>query len=290
MRLRRTAGILWLSSILVLGGVDGPSNHRSAGSAAAAGPAEYRLVWADEFGKPGLPDPTKWTYEIGFVRNNELQWYQPDNARCENGLLVIEARRERKPNPEYAAGSADWRKKRTHAEYTSPSLTTKGLHSWQFGRFEMRARIDTRLGLWPAFWTLGVQGEWPHNGEIDIMEYYRGMLLANVAWGIAGRRWQPQWDSVKKPISELGGPDWSSQFHTWRMDWNSESIQLFVDGNLMNSTQLADTTEEGKDKKNPFRQPHYILLNLAIGGTNGGDPSDTQFPARFEVDYVRIYQ
>ncbi|MHC4119462.1 MAG: glycoside hydrolase family 16 protein, partial [Planctomycetota bacterium] len=142
----------------------------------------YKLVWSDEFDKDGRPDPDKWTYERGFVRNEELQWYQPDNARCEGGLLIIEARRERQANPRYDPNSNRWSRKREYCEYTSASVTTKGLHSWKYGRFEMRGRIDTRSGMWPAFWTLGVEGPWPSNGEIDIMEYYRGMLLANAAW------------------------------------------------------------------------------------------------------------
>ena len=143
--------------------------------------AGYKLVWSDEFNKHGRPDPNKWTYERGFVRNRELQWYQPENARCENGLLIIEGRRERKVNPRYRPDSRNQMERREYAEYTSASLTTRGLHSWQYGRFEMRGRIDTRDGLWPAFWTLGVEGPWPGCGEIDIMEYYRGMLLANAA-------------------------------------------------------------------------------------------------------------
>ena len=88
-------------------------------------------------------------------------------------------RREAKSNSNHSSSSSDWRRARKSAEYTSASLTTRGLHGWQFGRFEMRARIDTRSGLWPAFWTLAVSGEWPSGGEIDIMEYYRGVGKAH---------------------------------------------------------------------------------------------------------------
>jgi beta-glucanase (GH16 family) len=264
--------------------------------------SSYQLVWSDEFNYQGAPDPNKWTYERGFVRNQELQWYQPENARCENGTLLIEARRERKQNPRYTPGSNNWAQSREYAEYTSASVTTRGLHSWLYGRFEMRARIDTRPGLWPAFWTLGVQGRWPAGGEIDIMEYYKGILLANVAWG-SKQPWIAKWDNSKKPITEFGDPDWSRKFHVWRMDWDDTSIKLYVDDVLLNSTDLKDTVNEDLeakdsqvrnsalgDPKNPFHQPHYIILNLALGGTSGGDPSGTEFPARFEVDYVRIYQ
>lgn len=249
----------------------------------------YKLVWSDEFNKYGQPDPNKWTYERGFVRNRELQWYQPENARCENGLLVIEGLRERKVNPRYKPDSRNEREAREYAEYTSASLTTRGLHKWMYGRFEMRGRIDTRGGLWPAFWTLGTEGRWPSNGEIDIMEYYRGMLLANAAWGTE-KRWVAKWDDLRKPISDFNDPGWSGKFHLWRMDWDSDSIKLYVDNILLNTIDLKETFNKDKEGKNPFHQPHYIILNLAIGGTNGGDPSKTKFPARFEVDYVRIYQ
>ena len=165
--------------------------------------AGWKLVWSDEFNTPGQPDPAKWGYEKGFVRNREAQWYQPENARCDNGLLIIEARREKLPNPIYRAGSSDWKTSREFIEYTSASLMTKGLHQWQYGRFEMRGRIDTRPGMWPAFWTLGVSGEWPSNGEIDIMEYYDDTLLFNVAW--AGIPTPPDrsttWNTKRIPLA-----------------------------------------------------------------------------------------
>jgi beta-glucanase (GH16 family) len=249
----------------------------------------YKLVWADEFDRDGSPDPANWTYEHGFVRNRELQWYQPENARCEKGLLIIEARREKKANLDQGSVGSTRKAGHESAEYTSASITTKGLHSWQYGRFVMRGRIDTRPGLWPAFWTIGTGGRWPASGEIDIMEYYRGMLLANVAWASA-KPLQAEWDDSRKPISEFNDPDWSNQFHVWRMDWDSDSIRLFVDEQLLNEVDLTKTFNKDAAGKNPLRQPHYIILNLAIGGTSGGDPSQTEFPARFEVDYVRVYR
>jgi beta-glucanase (GH16 family) len=248
---------------------------------------EYELVWSDEFNEDGRPDPNNWTYENGFIRNEELQWYQPDNARCENGLLIIEGRRERKKNPNYRPDSDNWKENRKYAEYTSASMTTRRLHSWMYGRFEMRGRIDTRAGLWPAFWSLGVQGWWPSCGEIDIMEYYQGMLLANAAWGTE-KRWVPKWDDVRKPVTDFNDLNWSAKFHVWRMDWDEDNIKLYVDDMLMNAVDLKETFNP--DGKNPFRQPHFIIVNLAIGGTAGGDPSSTEFPAKFEVDYIRVYK
>ena len=264
------------------------ATDKSAGLGKQDVEADFILVWADEFNKDGPPDPCNWTYERGFVRNQEFQWYQPDNAKCENGLLIIEGRRERVPNPNYSPDSRDWRRKNEFAEYTSACLKTMRRHQWTYGRLEMRGRIDVRPGLWPAFWTLGSARGWPGCGEIDIMEYYRGMLLANACWA-SERRWTPVWDDVRKPISEYDDV-WSLRFHVWRMDWDRNFIKLYVDDELLNTIDLSTTVNATSDKANPFHEPHYIILNLAIGGTNGGDPSKTKFPARFEIDYVRVYQ
>ena len=148
-----------------------------------AAPAGMKLAWHDEFDLDGAPDANKWNFETGFARNEEAQWYQLENSTVKDGKLIIEARREQKPNPNYKAGSADWRINREFAQYTSSSLSTQNHAAWTYGRFEMRARIDTRAGMWPAFWTVGKNGEWPSSGEIDIMEFYRGKLLANFVWG-----------------------------------------------------------------------------------------------------------
>ncbi len=184
----------------------------------------YKLVWSDEFNTDGPPNPKNWGFEWGFVRNEELQFYQPENARCVGGLLVIEARRERVANPRYREGARGWQQSRQFAEFTSACLVTRRLHEWLYGRFEMRARIDTRPGLWPAWWTLGTARGWPACGEIDIMEYYQGDLLANTAWlGSGTSRQRTSWDATHKPIREFSDPEWSQKFHVWRMDWD-ESI------------------------------------------------------------------
>jgi beta-glucanase (GH16 family)/predicted esterase len=266
-----------------------PSPAPAAASESSRDDREWRLVWSDEFDHDGRPDPRNWTYERGFVRNEEAQYYRSENAWCEGGHLVVEARRERVPNERFAKGSGDWRTNRETADYTSASLTTRGLHAWRYGRFEMRGKIDTRPGMWPAFWTLGATGEWPSGGEIDIMEYYRGMLLANVAWG-SGEPYVAVWDTTKTPLADLGGPAWADEFHTWRMDWDEREIRLSVDGRLLNTTSLAETVNRGGDGSNPFHRAQFVILNLAIGGTQGGDPAETRFPARFEVDYVRVFQ
>lgn len=247
----------------------------------------WTLVFADEFNTDGRPNPNNWTYEHGFVRNRELQWYQPENAFCKNGWLVIEGRREKKPNPNYRPQSRRWQRNREYAEYTSACLKTRGLHEWLYGRFEIRAKIDARCGLWPAIWTLGSARGWPGCGEIDIMEYYDDSLLANACWSDGSRK--SQWDTVKKPLAEFGGSEWASEPHIWRMEWNPETIRLYVDDILLNTIEI-DKTIHPELEISPFREPHYLLLNLAIGGTQGGDPSKTTFPSRYEIDYVRVYQ
>jgi len=248
----------------------------------------YKMVWKEEFNYKGAPDPSKWKYELGFERNEEFQWYQKDNAWCENGNLILEARREAKANPNFVEGSDDWKKNRKQADYTSSSIKTQGLHSWLYGRFVMRGKIDIRDGIWPAWWTLGTKGTWPATGEIDMMEYYRKKLLANIAY--MGEDKKDAWFSVEKDIDSLGGKSWADRFHIWRMDWDENSIALYVDDQLLNKVEMDKLVNQNGTGINPFKQPHYMLLDLAVGGKQGGDPSKTTFPARFEVDYVRVYQ
>jgi len=249
-------------------------------------PDGYKLVWSDEFNTDGAPDPKNWNYEKGFVRNNELQWYQSSNATVKDGVLIIEGRKEKVTNPNYSASGSDWKTTRQYADYTSSSMSTSGLKTWQYGRFEMRARIPTSAGMWPAWWALGVSGEWPSSGEIDMMEFYKGNVLANVACGTA-TRWSAKWDSSTKAVSSLGS-NWASSFHIWRMDWDDQTINLYLDDTLMNGVSLSNMLNS--DGSSPFKQKVYMILNLAIGGDNGGDPSSTTFPVQFEVDYVRVFQ
>ena len=120
-------------------------------SITSAGASEWKLVWSDEFDKPGLPDPAKWGYESGFVRNNEAQYYtreRKENARVENGMLIIEARKERFPNPDFDPGTTSGPPRRTRqfAEYTSASINTRGKASWTYGRIEVRAKLPSGRG------------------------------------------------------------------------------------------------------------------------------------------------
>lgn len=249
-------------------------------------PAGFQLAWSDEFDVEGRPNSENWGFEEGFARNEELQWYQADNAWVQSGFLIIEGRREQIKNPNFQSGSDDWKRNREYSEFTSSSLRTMGKQHFKYGRFEMRARVVAKVGLWPAFWTLGESGEWPSNGEIDIFEYYGGNLHANAAAG-TNTRWEAKWDGATAAVSSLGA-DWDSKFHVWRMDWDEQALHLFVDDQELNSITLDDLLNS--DGKSPFRQPHYILVNLAIGGQSGGDPSGTTFPSHYEIDYVRVYQ
>ena len=269
----------------------------AAWAMAGAVPAQdYKLLWSDEFNQDGKPDSQFWNFEEGYARNEELQWYQPDNAYCRGGLLVIEAWPEKRPNPLFKEGGKDWRTSRRYVECTSSSINTAGKFEFTYGRMEVRARIPVAKGAWPAIWLLGSSMEWPSNGEIDVMEFYRikgePVIMANAAWG-TDRRWEARWDSQATPLSHFlaKDPDWASEFHIWRMDWTKESIRLYLDDELLNEIPLSETYN-GKlgQGKNPFMAPQYILLNLAVGGINGGPVSEEAWPIRYEVDYVRVYQ
>lgn len=253
----------------------------------------WRLVWSDEFDYNGLPDPNKWAYEEGFVRNQELQYYtagRKENARVENGLLVIEARKEAWPNPRYSpnAPASNWQRSRRQAEYTSASITTKGKAQWTYGRIEVRAKLPSGLGVWPAIWTLGVnidQVGWPRCGEIDIMEYVG--YEPNTIWAnVHMAKYNHMLGTSKGSTIRIPRPYQS--FHVYALEWDSEQLRFFLDDKQYFTFNNEHT---GVDAW-PYDGPHFLLLNLAIGGSWGGargvDPNI--FPQRFEIDYVRVYQ
>jgi beta-glucanase (GH16 family) len=224
-----------------------------------------------------------------------LQWYQPKNAYCKNGYLVIEGREEVVPNPYYNPSSGDWRSSSENANYTSACLITKGLQEWgPYGYYEIRARIDTAYGSWPAIWLLGTNNSWPHSGEIDIMEFYRidkqPTILANLAWGTEVQ-YKPKWSSSKLLYKEFleKDKDWHKKFHVWSMSWDENYIKIYIDQELIHETNLNEV--QNPDNKNPFAGDNkfYILLNLALG-SNGGEPISSELPITYEVDYVRVYQ
>lgn len=245
----------------------------------------YRLAFNDEFDKGERPDENVWRFETGYCRNHEDQYYHRDNASLKDGLLVIEARKEEKEG----------------MHYTSASMITrddKGLN-WQYGIYEVRAKLPCFTGCWPAIWTTGShEWGWPHHGEIDIMEYYPSdgeeALHANVAWG--GRH-GAAWNSKVHKLSNYADVDtWRNQFHTWTMIYTEKSIRLYCDNDLLNEIDLDTTVNapgrHGQEGANPFRMAdnrQHVWLNLALGGDNGGSLEETPFPCHYYVDYVRVY-
>lgn len=258
----------------------------------------WKLVWHDEFNKNGKLDPNTWSFEDGFVRNQEAQWYQKQNATCRNGCLIIEARKEKtgRRNPGYHSQSDDWTRQRQNIDYTSSSLTTKGKKEFLYGRFEIRAKIPVSEGAWPSIWFLGKDQEWPDCGEIDMMEFYRiqGVphILANAGWG-GEKKNTAKWNTKAVAYSHFTDRDpyWADKFHVWRMDWDEHDIRLYVDSELINEIPL-DQTVNGRQAKgaHPFRQPMYLMLSLALGGKHGGAINDANTPMRYLIDYVRVYE
>ena len=252
--------------------------------------AQRKLVWADEFTSDGLPDPSKWTYEEGFVRNQESQYYtraRSENARVANGVLILEARKEQFPNARYEAGSTSWQRKE-FAAYTSASLTTEGKAVWRYGRIEVRAKLPTGRGTWPAIWMLGVnrrEVSWPRCGEIDIMEnvgYDPDTISANIhteAYNHVKKTNKGARVTVARPYDS---------FHIYAVEWTPERMDFFVDERMY----FSFTNEKTGTAAWPYDQPFYLILNVAIGGSWGGSKGidDTIFPQRMEVDYVRVYE
>ena len=229
-------------------------------------------VWQDEFDRDGLPDRSRWDYEVGFIRNNERQYYTRDrleNARVENGVLVIEARRERFQG----------------ADYTSASLTSRA--SWTYGRIEVRAKLPRGRGTWPAIWTLGTnirEVGWPQCGELDIMEHV-GFDAGRIHANIHTRAYNHVQGTGKGNSIVVSSPD--TEFHVYSAAWTPERVEFFVDG----QRYFTFAKEPGGDNVWPFDKPQYLILNLAIGGSWGGQRGidDAAFPTRYEIDYVRVY-
>jgi beta-glucanase (GH16 family) len=258
--------------------------------------SEWKLVWCDEFDKPGLPDRAKWDYETGFTRNNEKQQYtraRKENARVENGRLIIEAKRERYvARGTHAAaksgGDVGVSDHHSDADYTSASLTTRGKAAWTYGRIEVRAKLPSGRGTWPAIWTLGAkidEAGWPACGEIDIMEFV-GFKPGVVHANIHTKRYNHVMHTGKG--GELTIPDASRAFHVYAVEWDAQKIDFFVDARKYFTYRNEGT---GPDTW-PYDNDQYLILNLAIGGDWGGQKGidDSIFPQRFEIDYVRVYQ
>jgi beta-glucanase (GH16 family) len=250
---------------------------------------DYKLVFSAEFNEDGEDLSKVWTYEEGSkIRNNEDQFYSrsAENSFTKDGCLHIVARRNH-------LGSDG----KTHS-YTSASLTTRKSFVYCYGRVEVRAKIPTGGGMWPAIWQVGNTWSWPQNGELDIMEYYREKILANVAFG-GTQSYSPTWRSSSHPMSkfESKNPNWRQEFHIWLLEWDYDWVRIYLDGDLLNEVPVAETFNKGVggNYENPYRYStdgfgHYLWLNLAIGGNNGGTIDNSLFPAEYLIDYVRVYQ
>lgn len=257
-----------------------------ASEAAAAQPREtdtsapgWKLVWSDEFEQDGLPDPANWGYDVGGHGwgNQELQFYteaRKENARVEQGHLIIEARHE------------PWEDR----EYTSARLVTRGKHDWREGRFEIRARVPEARGTWPAIWMLPVEwtygsGHWPDVGEIDIMEHV-GHAPGVVHASAHSRDYQ--WQKGTQRTGTIEVPDATTAFHTYAVEWTADELRGYVDDRLY----FAYRNEGRGWTAWPYDQPFYLILNVAVGGAWGGQKGvdEAAFPQRMEIDYVRVYQ
>lgn len=247
-------------------------------------PADYDLVWSDEFESDGLPDPSHWAYDTerntaGWW-NKEKQYYSAgrlENARVEDGVLIIEARQEPTPQEIFPDTGGQ--------NYTSARLYTKGLASWQYGYIEVRAKLPCGRGLWPAIWTLP-EGDfkWPDDGEIDIMEY--------VGWDANKFHATVHTRDNNHTMGTQFGASYTSptacgEFHTHSLLWTENEILVAVDGEPYFSYPKGN---KGFGEW-PFDRPHFLLLNVAVGGWGGQQGIDeAAFPAKMEVDYVRVYQ
>jgi len=274
--------------LLFICALEGADKAEPAPPAAPALAKDWKLVWADEFDYEGLPDPKKWDYEEGFVRNNEAQFYtraRKENARVENGMLVIEGRREKYANPRYSPDAKGGRAAKQYADYTAASLITLNKTDWKFGRIEVRAKLPQGRGVWPAIWMLGSnirEVGWPACGEIDIMEFVGhtpGFVHATVHFRKDGKhKSSGNRLAVEKP--------WDG-FHVYAVEWFPDRMDFYFDAQKYHT--FAMNQADDKDD-NPFRKPQYLLVNLALGGSWGGQIDDTIFPQKFLVDYVRVYQ
>jgi beta-glucanase (GH16 family) len=246
----------------------------------ASPPSGYRLAWSDEFDRGTAPDPARWSYETeaNATRwwHDEAQYYSAnrrENARIENGRLLIEVRKEDLKRMSDYGGQ----------HYSSARLITRGKAEWTYGFFEIRAKLPCNRGGWPAIWLVGPA--WPRGGEIDIMEQL-GFDPATI------------YGTLHSPHSETDHVhtgdkttivDSCTAFHDYQAEWTSAGITLLVDGKPY---YHADRPARATGESWPFDAPEFLILNVAMGGGWAGQKGidDSALPARMEVDYVRVYQ
>ena len=240
------------------------------------------LVWSDEFDGASL-DPQVWFFETGDGSeygipgwgNNELQYYLPDNAQLEGGLLKIETREEQ-------VGRFD---------YTSARINTRDRFAFRYGRIEARMRLPGGQGVWPAFWMLAQDspyGGWAASGEIDIMEAVNlGGAGGNLVYGTIHY-------GGEAPNNTFSGETYvvpsnaMTEFHTYAVEWDATEIRWYVDDVLYAMRNNWNST--GGVFPAPFDVPFYIIFNVAVGGNFPGNPdATTVLPVTMEVDWVRVY-
>ncbi len=243
--------------------------------AVKAFPQIYVKVWSDEFNTPGLPDSTKWDYEVGKIRNDELQYYtykRSGNARIQDTVLILEARKE------VFQGAA----------YTSASLISRLKGDWLYGKFEFSARVPTGNGTWPAIWmmpTYSEYGGWPKSGEMDIMEYV-GMNPNNLYYtahfeGTNGTGHQSS--GIQTTFSQP-----YDKFIIFTFIWSPTKLEWYADG-----VKKITYNKPAVDQRLwPFNKMFYLILNMAYGGSWGAQKGidDSKLPHKFLIDYVRVYQ
>ena len=253
--------------ILILTGCDWDNSHT------------WQLVWSDEFDYSGLPNESKWNYDtIGNSYgwgNNELQHYtakEIKNVFSDGGILHIIALQDTMEG----------------LNYTSARLTTKGKGDWLYGKVEVRAKVASGQGIWPAIWMLPSDweyGGWPRSGEIDIMEhvgYDADSIFTTVHTEIFNHTKNTQVGSSTYV------PDSESAFKVYGIEWNEEKIDFFIDDQM-----VFTFTNSGKGIDEwPFDQKFHLVLNVAVGGNWGGikGVDNEIFPASMQIDYVRVYQ
>lgn len=238
-------------------------------------PQKYVKVWGDEFNTPGLPDSTKWDYEVGKIRNAELQYYtykRSENARIQDTVLIIEARKEPFQG----------------ASYTSASLVSRYKGDWLYGKFEIRAKVPTGKGTWPAIWMMPTNSEyggWPKSGEMDIMEYV-GMNANNLYYTAhfegtngSGHQSSGTQTTYNQPYTK---------FITFTFIWSPTKLEWYADG----VKKYTYNKPAGDYRVWPFDKMFYMIINLAYGGSWGAQQGidDTKLPHKFYIDYVRVYQ
>lgn len=239
--------------------------------------ADYQLVWSDEFSTNGLPDLSKWSFDIGGGGwgNNEAQYYTGSrlkNAEVKDGYLYINAIKE------------DFEGKK----YTSARLVTKAKGDWLYGKFEIRAKLPEGKGMWPAIWMLPTDweyGGWPVSGEIDIMEN-----LGYIPYFIAATVQTQAYNFIKSSYKQniIAIFDCYTGFHTYSLEWDSNELRIYADSKLYHTFKNEGTGIEVW----PFDKRFHLLLNVAVGGTFGGAQGidDSIFPQSMVIDYVRVYQ